>query len=289
MGSQDESNIPFTKMTGSGNDFVVIDHRERLLAEDEIASFTRAVCRRRLGLGADGIILIERATSPSVHFRWRYFNADGSAGEMCGNGAMCGARFAVRHGIAPASCGFETEAGVVEAEVIGAGHSPSVEIRLADAGLPSVPVAISIEGRTNSFAPILVGVPHVVTVVEDADAFANGAEFARWSRAVRMHETFAPAGTNVNAIHVIDRHTIRMRTWERGVEAETLACGTGAVASAIVGAVAGLVTPPIAVVVSSGRTLTVRFSTKADRIADIRLAGEARFVATGVLDPEGLA
>ncbi|MDQ3657002.1 MAG: diaminopimelate epimerase [Chloroflexota bacterium] len=284
-----ENFIPFAKMSGSGNDFVVIDHRERLLAEDEIASFTRAVCRRGMGLGADGVILIERATSPSVHFRWRYFNADGSVGGMCGNGAMCGARFAVRQGIAPASCRFETEAGVVEAEVSGAGHSPAVAIRLAEAELPGAPVTISIEGRTNSFAPILVGVPHVVTVVKDTGAFADGAEFVRWSRAVRMHETFAPAGTNVNAIHVIDRHTIRMRTYERGVEAETLACGTGAVASAVVAAVAGLVTQPVAVMVSSGRTLTVQFSTRLDRIADIRLTGEAWFVAGGVLDPEGLA
>ena len=103
--------VPFTKMSGSGNDFVVIDHREALLTGEEIAPFTRAICRRGLGIGADGVILIEDSPRDDVDFRWRYINADGSNGEMCGNGAMCGARFAVRHGIASASCRFETDSG----------------------------------------------------------------------------------------------------------------------------------------------------------------------------------
>ncbi|MEJ7900873.1 MAG: diaminopimelate epimerase [Thermomicrobiales bacterium] len=288
MRVQDKSRIPFTKMSGSGNDFVVIDHRERRLAEDEIASFARAVCRRGLGLGADGVILIELPTRSDVDFRWRYFNADGSVGEMCGNGAMCGARFALRHGIAPMSCRFETEAGDIEAVVVDAANNPAVEIRIADAGLPVDAGALMVEGRTSTFARLLVGVPHVVTVVDDADAFADAGCFARWGRAVRIHESFAPAGVNVNAIHRIDGHTMRMRTYERGVERETLACGTGAVASAIVAVAKGLVTQPVSVVVSSGQTLTVRLSMSDGGISKIRLAGEARFVATGVLDPESL-
>jgi len=170
-------------MSGSGNDFVVIDHRERRLAEDDIASFARAVCRRGLGLGADGVILIELPTRSDVDFRWRYLNADGSVGEMCGNGAMCGARFALRHGIAPMSCRFETEAGDIEAVVVDAANNPAVEIRIADAGLPVDAGALMVEGRTSTFARLLVGVPHVVTVVDDADAFADAGCFARWGRA----------------------------------------------------------------------------------------------------------
>ncbi len=288
MGFQDDSRIPFTKMSGSGNDFVVIDNRDGILAGDAIAPFTRAVCRRGLGLGADGVILIELPTRPDVDFRWRYLNADGSVGEMCGNGAMCGARFAVRHGIAPALCRFETEAGDVEAEVVDAHNNPAVEIWMADAGLPGDLLALSINSRTNAFARLRVGVPHVVTVVDDADAFADAGGFARWGQAVRNHEAFAPAGVNVNAMHVIDGQTIRMRTYERGVEAETLACGTGAAASAIVAVTAGLVSQPVSVVVSSGQVLTVRFLVEDDRVTGIRLTGSARFVANGNLDPEGL-
>ena len=206
---------------------------------------------------------------------------------MCGNGAMCGARFAVRHGIAPASCRFETDAGVVEATVPDAEHDPRVEIRMADATLYPDLVPVTAEGRTDAFARLLVGVPHAVTVVEDADAFANASTFDRWGRAVRQDQGFAPAGTNVNAIHVIDGQTIRMRTYERGVEAETLACGTGAVASAVVAVNRGLVSQPVSVVVSSGQVLTVQFTRVDHAIADIRLSGSARFVAIGMLDPEG--
>ncbi len=276
-------------MSGSGNDFVVIDHHEFLLAEDEIAPFARAVCRRGVGLGADGVILIERSSRTDVDFRWRYVNADGSVGEMCGNGAMCGARFAVRHGIAPASCRFETDAGDVEAEVSPTRDDPSVAIRLADAGLPGPPIVIAVQGQAWSFTPIVVGVPHAVTVVEDADVFVDARAFAHWGRAVRAHAAFGCAGTNVDAIHIVDDHTIRMRTYERGVEAETLACGTGAVASAIVAATAGLVSPPVTIVTSRGRSLSVNFCVSRAAVTDICLMGEARFVATGELDPEGLA
>ena len=143
------AHIPFAKMSGSGNDFVVIDNWERLIADDDIPVFTRAVCRRGVGLGADGVILIENSPRDDVDFRWRYFNADGSVGEMCGNGAMCGARFAVRHGIAPSSCRFETDAGDVEASVPDAERDPCVAIRIADAGLPGEPVTLTIDGRTS--------------------------------------------------------------------------------------------------------------------------------------------
>ncbi len=143
-------------------------------------------------------------------------------------------------------------------------------------------------GSHEHFPRVLAGVPHAVTLVDDADAFADAGDFAGWGRAVRRHGAFAPAGTNVNVVHVIDAGTIRMRTYERGVEAETLACGTGAVASAIVAVTAGLVSQPVSVVVSSGQVLSVRFSVSGDDMTDIVLTGEARFLATGILDREGL-
>src|SRR5690606_32007300 len=133
-----------------------------------------------------------------------------------------------------------------------------------------------------------MGVPHAVAIVDDADTFADAGGFARIGRAARVHDAFAPAGTNLNVIHRIDDHTIRMRTYERGVEAETLACGTGAVASAVVAVAEGLVAgPPVTVITSSGRPLEVRWEVRDGCVTDVWLGGEARIVATGHLDPEG--
>lgn len=279
--------IPFTKMSGSGNDFVVIDHREPWLAEDEIPAFTRAVCRRRLSVGADGVILIEHASRPDLDFRWRYINADGSVGEMCGNGAMCGARFAVERDIAPPFCRFETDSGIVQAEV-GTGDPPLVSLRLPPVSAPGASESIAIGPDEWQVIRLLVGVPHTVTVVPDVDAWDDRA-FDTWGRAMRHHPAFAPAGTNANLIHRFDDHTIRMRTWERGVEAETLACGTGAVASSIVAVRQGLVTAPVNVVVSSGEVLQVSFKDTGDRFEDVVLAGRPREVMTGQISPEALA
>jgi diaminopimelate epimerase len=278
--------IPFTKMTGSGNDFIVLEHRTRFLAEDEIVPFTRAVCRRGLGLGADGLILVEESPRADVHFRWRYFNADGSIGEMCGNGAMCGARFAVAHGIAPAECWFETDAGDIEAHVPDAANDPAVQLRLPGMASVGETVTLQVDGTLWAFDRLLAGVPHAVAWVDDADAAFDADEFARWGRLVRRDPAFAPAGTNVNLVHVIANENIRMRTYERGVEAETLACGTGAVVSAIAAVARGRVTPPVRVVTSSGEVLTVDFRREGDAITDVRLTGSARFIATGTLHPD---
>ncbi len=132
--------IPFTKMSGSGNDFVVIDNLSGLIASDEVRDFTRKVCRHRLSVGADGVVLIEEpdaTTLPgeeSAHFRWRYINADGSDGEMCGNGAICGARFAYLNGIAPAECVFQTPSGLVCARVDPDADYSRVRLKLVIVG-----------------------------------------------------------------------------------------------------------------------------------------------------------
>lgn len=281
-----DTEIPFTKMTGSGNDFVVIDHREPLLPADDIPEFVRAVCRRGVAIGADGVVLIEASDRDDIDidFRWRYINADGTDGEMCGNGAMCGARFAVLNGIATSPTRFLTPDGIVTAEIDDP-SLPQVRIAVSDPGeIRCVPV--DVEGRALDFHALRMGVPHAVAIVDDADAFADAAAFHRIGRAVRLHDAFAPAGTNVNVIHRIDARTIRMRTYERGVEAETLACGTGAVASAVVAVREGLVEPPVTVITSSGRPLSVRWTERDGRPADVWLGGEARVVATGALHPE---
>jgi diaminopimelate epimerase len=284
--------IPFVKMSGSGNDFVVVDNRSGLLPFAEIPSFTQMVCRRRLSIGADGVVLIERPEiGEDVDFRWRYINADGSDGEMCGNGAMCGARFAVLNGIARDECRFLTPSGVVEARVGCDPGDPSVEISINDPSLVTHGISVTANGVTAEFSAIQVGVPHAVTFVPNPDEFLDGLSgpmFNGFGRAVRLHEAFAPAGTNVNVVGVRDRHTLRMRTYERGVEDETLACGTGAVASAVTAVSLGLVTTPVSVIVSSGRALTVNFEWDGEQATNVTLGGNAYIIVRGTIGPDAL-
>jgi diaminopimelate epimerase len=279
--------VPFWKMSGSGNDFVVVDNRTGLVPAGEMEAFARRVCERRVSIGADGVVLIDDPApdGPEADFRWTYINADGSEGELCGNGAMCGARFAVLHGIAPARCRFQTPSGIVEADVPDAA-SPLVRIAIADPGPVGRPVTIEAAGVPLSPVPISVGVPHAVVVVNDVEEAGDVATFRRIGSAVRHHPVFAPAGTNFNAIAVVDRQTLRMRTYERGVEDETLACGTGAVASAIVATARGLVAPPVTVVTRGGLPLTVDFRFDGGRATAVTLAGQARVVASGTLWPD---
>ncbi|MCC6705630.1 MAG: diaminopimelate epimerase [Thermomicrobiales bacterium] len=284
--------IPFVKMSGSGNDFVVIDNRSGRLDPEVIPGFVRAICRRRLSIGADGAVLIEQPDPGlEVDFRFHYVNADGTRGEMCGNGAMCGARFAVIQGIARDECRFQTDAGIVEARVASDPADPAVSIVMSQPGRPRHGNEVDIDGRRGTYSAIQVGVPHAVTFVDDPDTFIGGfasPEFNAYGRAVRLHEAFAPAGTNVNIAGVRNRHTIRMRTYERGVEDETFACGTGAIATAIVGATLGLVSAPVSIIVSSGRTLTVDFDLDGDLATNVTLGGNACVVARGSIGPDAL-
>ena len=291
--SDPSGRVPFWKMSGSGNDFVVIDNRAGLLLPADVAEFTRRVCRRRVSVGADGVVLIENPApgasgEPPADFRWRYVNADGSDGDLCGNGAMCGARFAVLTGVAPNCCVFQTAGGLVHAEVAADPTDPFVRIAIADPGAVQPAVELEAEGQRLAPRPILVGVPHAVAVVADVDAFADDVAFARIGRVVRFDAAFAPAGTNLDVVAVLDRQTLRMRTYERGVEAETLACGTGAVASAVVATSLGLVEPPVTVVTTSGLPLVVAFAWDGIRATGVRLAGQARIVAVGEVWPDAL-
>lgn len=277
-------------MNGSGNDFVVIDNRDQIAPESDVRGLTRAICRRGLGIGADGLILIENPTAdqPDVDFHWRYINADGSDGELCGNGAMCGARFVATHGIAPRKCRFSTSSGVISARVANDLDDPRVTIDLVDSSDIVADLMIEIPGdQPRRFDALTIGVPHLVTIVDNADAFADRGQFHAYGQQVRRHPACAPAGANVNLVHLIDRSTVRMRTYERGVEAETLACGTGAAASAIALTARGIVSQPVTIITSSGRPIVVSFDLVDRHATAIQITGEARFVASGHLHPEG--
>ncbi len=271
--------IEFYKMSGSGNDFILIDNRDGSLAVGDVVEFVKSVCERKISVGADGLFLIEK--SDRVDFRWRFYNADGSEAAMCGNGARCAARFAYLSGIAGERMSFETGAGIIDAEVRG----EIVKVRLTEPFALVMDDEIRIENTTLSVHSINTGVPHVVHFVRDPDDF----DVFNTGRAIRRHEHYKPAGTNANFAAVLDNHTLRVRTYERGVEDETLACGTGSVASALIAARKGLVESPVDVRVQSGETLRIHFERTEEGFTKVYLEGNAKVVYQGMLWDEAWA
>lgn len=265
--------ISFFKMSGCGNDFILIDHRRPLLDANELSSWAERLCRRKLDVGADGLILIE--PSQTADFKWQFFNADGSRAEMCGNGARCAARYAFLQGIAGPSMCFETDAGLIRAEVNG----EKVKIRLTDPRALVLDERLQLEQAELRASSINTGVPHVVIAVEDIEAV----DVIGTGRSIRCHARYAPAGTNVNFMARRDDGRLVVRTYERGVEDETLACGTGAAACALVAARSGQMASPVAVQVRSGGWLTIHFTSNNGRFKGVHLEGDARVVYTGTL------
>ena len=260
-------------MNGAGNDFVLIDNRlgDVHLDRSQIAR----LCDRHRGIGADGILLLEKASN-RTDFRMRYFNADGGEAEMCGNGARCFARFANKVAGGEGTISFETPAGVISAALIGdlvtLQMTEPTDLRL------NVKLTVASENRIVHF--INSGVPHVVIPVsriDDADVRREGA-------AIRYHEIFSPKGANVNFIEKRGPTKIAVRTYERGVEDETLACGTGVVASALVFAAMEDVSGPIGVLVRGGDELQVGFEKIDNQFRNVTLTGPAEFVFEGAIE-----
>jgi diaminopimelate epimerase len=265
--------IPFTKMSGTGNDFIIIDNRDAILEDDGLTEFIQNVCRRRMSVGADGMILIE--SSDAADFRWRFFNSDGSLAEMCGNGARCAARFAFLNGIAAENLSFETEAGIINGQVRGGG----AKVKIPDPVDLRLNYTLDLENGPLTISSINTGVPHVVVMgdkVEDVNVHELG-------RKIRYHEAFAPAGTNVNFICRQEPGHLAVRTYERGVEDETLACGTGSVASALVASCMTGWASPISLTTRSRESLTIYFREKNGVFNDVYLEGDARLIYTGEL------
>lgn len=278
--------IPFVKMTGSGNDFILVDNRKGLVDTDHCRELVQRACRRKLSAGADGFIFIEN--DPEIDFRWRFFNADGSEAEMCGNGSRCAARFAHIRGIVPeARMSFRTLAGIISAEVMG----ERVKVRMtAPHGLEN-DLCVEVGGRSISLHFVNTGVPHVV-MLEESSASLESADVFDLGRTLRYHSRFQPAGTNVNFAFVSDRHHMAIRTYERGVEDETLACGTGSIASALVAASKRLVASPVEVLTRSGETLTIHYemtpATDPGGFTEVYMEGDAKVVYEAVLWGETL-
>ncbi len=271
--------LRFAKMSGAGNDFIVIDNR-RTPAPAVTAEEIRRLCARRHAVGADGLMLLE--DSAAADFAMRYFNADGSAAAMCGNGGRCIARFAVLLGLVPEAqeMEFATPAGAYRARVEG----KQVQLQLPPPAAWRQDIRFELPAGERSADYMETGVPHVVLFTPDADA----EDVSGLGRAIRFHARLQPAGANVNFCQVLDEHRLRLRTYERGVEGETLACGTGAAAAALLAARRDLVRPPVSVQTRGGEWLELSFQLRNGEFHEIRQRGEARLIYWGELAPEAL-
>jgi diaminopimelate epimerase len=266
----------FVKMAGGGNDFLLFEADGRPLSEEDRRRIA-LLCRRGLSVGADGALFVSGSEPGRV--RLDYFNADGGLASFCANGTRCAARYAVTRGLVEGwEPVMETGWGLIPARVEGA----SVTLRLPALAVPGGPVAVSGEGLPPQATPIDVGVPHLVVFVRgDLDLLPIG----RLAPPLRRHPAM-PDGANVNFVEVAGPGSIRVRTYERGVEGETLACGSGVVASAIVAARRGLVSPPVVCATKSGAAFTVDFSERDGKIVDAKLTGDAREIYAGQLNEE---
>lgn len=271
--------IEFTKMTGAGNDFVVIDNRTGLVKNGP--ELSRIVCDRHFGIGGDGLLLLEKSTK--ADFRMMYYNADGSYGGMCGNGGRCIARFAHENGITGPQSTFEALDYVYRGRIQG----DTVELSMKDPSKVRTGIMLPTSTGRIQCNFIDTGSPHVVIVLSDGAPGRPGLDsidVVRIGREIREHREFAPEGTNVNFVKVEGPNRLRIRTYERGVENETMACGTGSIATAVIGAELGLVTGPVDVQVRSGSVLKVGFTKSEKGYRDVSLSGPATSVFRGVFN-----
>lgn len=265
--------LGFTKMNGAGNDFILIDNREGKIKLSP-AQIVR-LCHRQRGVGADGILLLVPCASGKADWAWEFYNSDGSTADMCGNGARCFARFIQKvTGVADKTT-FETGAGVIKAVF----HGERVTINLTKPKDLRLNESVAARAENLTVHSLNTGVPHAVLFVADADK----AMVQPLGSEIRYHAHFAPKGTNVNFVQLKGNNAIRVRTYERGVEGETLACGTGVTASALVAARLHGFASPVAVEVQGGDVLEVGFTENAGEFGEVCLTGPADFAFEGTV------
>ena len=262
--------LAFTKMNGAGNDFVLIDNRagDLQLSMGQV----KHLCNRQRGVGADGVILLRLCDDKQESWAWDFFNSDGSAAEMCGNGARCFARYVSKLTGVNGDISFLTISGVIRAKI----DDQIVAVNLTDPTDLRLDETIQLSAGGNQIHSLNTGVPHAVVFVDNPDE----AMVTSLGHEIRHHEHFAPAGTNVNFVHLIEPGHIRVRTYERGV-GETLACGTGVTAAALITARLHNIAPPIKVDVLGGDMMEVSFD---GDLNNVWLTGPAEFVYEGVIE-----
>ncbi len=262
--------LPFYKLSGSGNDFIIVNNLKGEYSFDFFKDIVKKVTSRNNGVGADGLIILNK--DEEVDFRWDFFNSDGSIAEMCGNGARCAGRvFSIITG--KKDILFRTLAGKIDAFVEGT----IVKVRLSDPTNYLDEVTIDVDGKIFKGAFINTGVPHFVLEVDDIDNFP----VKEIGNKIRFHSYFSPKGTNVNFIKYLGGNSIKVRTYERGVEDETLACGTGSCASALVLGKKGIVRDKANIITSGGEMLSVYFKIEGENFSNVYLEGQVRLICQG--------
>lgn len=272
--------VEFFKMQGCGNDFVVIDNRSLKVPEADMAQWSLKVCKRAFGIHADGMFFLDNAPEGSgADYRWHFFNSDGSRAEMCGNASRCAARLALALDMAPVKHVLLTDVGPIKAEVLDSGQ---VKVQLTPPKGLELNMKLDVKGVDFELHFADTGVPHAVIFVQNAEEV----DVPTIGAAVRYADRFAPAGTNVNFVQVRSNSELYVRTYERGVEAETYACGTGVAAAQLIANALGLTGPAAAITTSGGESLKVSIEDK-----ELYLQGAAELVFKGelYLDPLGLA
>jgi len=270
-------NINFSKLTAAGNDFILVDNRRKIIADKECEALAKKLCDRKYSIGADGLILLEKSVFKD--FKMKYFNSDGSHACMCGNGGRSVAKFAHDLGIVDLKMVFETDAGIVNAEILPTDRD-RVKLDLYDPKGLNRDISIEASGKKFNVDFINTGVPHVVAFVDDIGSI----DVVKYGKIIRYHETFSPTGTNVNFVKVAKDGTLFVRTYERGVEDETLACGTGITASGIISVLKGFVKSPVTVIAKGGDKLSVSLRNSSNKISDVVLEGPAVIAFKGTVD-----
>jgi diaminopimelate epimerase len=263
--------LSFVKLSGAGNDFVALDNRDLRLGSIDRSALARTLCDRHRGIGADGILILEQSDIADV--RMLYYNADGTDGGMCGNGGRCTALFARVLGVPGEELSIEALNFVYRAQFTPVG----VKLHMKDPMRIVRGIRVQTPGGVCTVHAIDTGSPHIVQFVSDVEAVNVPTD----GLALREHERFMPEGTNVNFVETTDTSVLSMRTYERGVEAETLACGTGSVASAVIAHLEFGLRPPLRVRTRSGESLRVDFVSRDGRISDVTLEGPAVIIFSG--------
>jgi diaminopimelate epimerase len=271
-----ELKIPFTKMSGAGNDFVAIDNRSGVIVPEDQPQLARILCHRRLGIGADGLLLLD--TSSQAEFEMVYLNSDGSSGAMCGNGGRCIARFAYSKGIVGKSMKFDACDHVYLATV----DEDRVILKMKDPSGKKTDLVLTVGEKEIKAHFLDTGSPHSVIFVDDLKVpHVDDVDIKNLGPSIRHHSVFGSEGTNVNFVEVINGNTIKIRTYERGVEDETLACGTGAIASAVISNHLRNVEKPVHVMTRGGEILGITFDQDGEKTVNILLDGKADIIYRG--------
>jgi len=275
--------VPFYKMQGCGNDFVVIDNRELGLSQSVMDMWAQKVCARAFGIYADGLFFLEDSNDPTLDYRWHFYNSDGSRAEMCGNASRCAGKLAHAIGLAPAEHSFGTDAGPIKARVLLDGPDAGrVKVQLTPPARVETNIKLNIDGLSLTVHFADTGVPHAVVFVDDIETL----DIMDLGPKIRYHEHFAPAGTNVNFAQVKDENSMLLRTYERGVEAETYACGTGAAATQFLANKLGLTDDYADLTTTGNEVLTIFLE---DSNIFLQGAAELTFKGEMYLEPLGLS